>query len=103
MTGIARFVDDPKIKQLLLETDGIGTPATQAKIIDTLLERRFIEKRGRHVVDAGSPSARPDPARGCNPTRHDRSLGGGDAQDRGRCDVARPLSRRSHRPAPEAG
>jgi DNA topoisomerase-3 len=49
MTGIARFVDDPKIKQLLRETDGIGTPATQAQIIETLFERRFIEKQGRQV------------------------------------------------------
>jgi DNA topoisomerase-3 len=49
MTGIARFVDDPKIKQLLRETDGIGTPATQAQIIETLFERKFIEKRGRQV------------------------------------------------------
>lgn len=56
MTGIARFVDDPKIRQLLRETDGIGTPATQAKIIDTLFERRFIEKQGRHVVS--TPVAR---------------------------------------------
>jgi DNA topoisomerase III len=50
MTGIARFVDDPKIGQLLLETDGIGTPATQAQIIETLFERRFIEKHGRRIV-----------------------------------------------------
>jgi DNA topoisomerase III len=50
MTGIARFVDDPKVKQLLRETDGIGTPATQAQIIETLFERRFIEKQGRHVI-----------------------------------------------------
>jgi DNA topoisomerase-3 len=50
MTGIARYVHDPKIKQLLRETDGIGTPATQAAIIQTLLDRRFIEKRGRQVV-----------------------------------------------------
>jgi DNA topoisomerase-3 len=49
MTGIARFVDDPKIKQLLREADGIGTPATQAQIIQTLFDRKFIEKRGRHV------------------------------------------------------
>jgi DNA topoisomerase-3 len=49
MTGIARFVDDPKIKQLLRETDGIGTPATQAQIIQTLFDRRFIEKRGRQL------------------------------------------------------
>jgi DNA topoisomerase-3 len=50
MTGIARYVQDPKIKQLLRETDGIGTPATQAAIIQTLFDRRFIEKRGRQVV-----------------------------------------------------
>jgi DNA topoisomerase-3 len=50
MTGIARFVDDPKIRQLLRETDGIGTPATQAQIIETLFERRFIEKHGRRVL-----------------------------------------------------
>lgn len=56
MTGIARFVDDPKIRQLLRETDGIGTPATQATIIGTLFERRFIEKKGRHVVS--TPVAR---------------------------------------------
>jgi DNA topoisomerase-3 len=50
MTGISRFVDDPSIKQLLRETDGIGTPATQAQIIETLFERRYIEKQGRQVV-----------------------------------------------------
>lgn len=50
MTGISRFVDDPKIKQLLGETDGIGTPATQADIIETLFDRRFIEKQGRRIV-----------------------------------------------------
>jgi len=50
MTGIARFVEDPKIKLLLQESDGIGTPATQAQIIETLFERRFIERRGRQVL-----------------------------------------------------
>jgi DNA topoisomerase-3 len=50
MTGISRYVDDPKIKQLLKETDGIGTPATQADIIETLFDRHLIEKQGRHVV-----------------------------------------------------
>jgi DNA topoisomerase-3 len=49
MTGIARFVDDPRIKKLLREADGIGTPATQAQIIETLFERRFIERQGRSV------------------------------------------------------
>jgi len=50
MTGIARYVQDPKIRQLLRETDGIGTPATQAAIIQTLFDRGFIEKRGRQVT-----------------------------------------------------
>jgi len=50
MTGIARYVDDPQIKQLLRETDGIGTPATQARIIETLFERRFVTQRGRQVI-----------------------------------------------------
>jgi DNA topoisomerase-3 len=49
MTGIARFVEDSAIKKLLKETDGIGTPATQAQIIQTLFDRQFIEKRGRQV------------------------------------------------------
>lgn len=50
MTGIARFVADPKIKQMLRETDGIGTPATQAAIIQTLYDRDFIAKKGRQIV-----------------------------------------------------
>jgi DNA topoisomerase-3 len=50
MTGIARFVTDPKIKKLLRETDGIGTPATQAAIIQTLYDRDFIAKKGRQII-----------------------------------------------------
>jgi hypothetical protein len=50
MKGIARFVVDPAIKKLLHETDGIGTPATQAAIIQTLYDRRFIEKQRSHIV-----------------------------------------------------
>ena len=33
MTSIARYVQDPEIKKVLRETDGLGTPATQAGII----------------------------------------------------------------------
>jgi DNA topoisomerase-3 len=56
MTGVARFVSDPKVKKLLQETDGIGTPATQAGIIETLFERGFVEKRRRQIVS--TPIAR---------------------------------------------
>jgi DNA topoisomerase-3 len=50
MTGIAAFVSDQKIREILRATDGIGTPATQAAIIETLYERAFIAKDGRHLV-----------------------------------------------------
>ena len=50
MIGIARFVANPKIKQLLRETDGIGTPATQAAIIQTLFDRKYIEQKKRQII-----------------------------------------------------
>jgi DNA topoisomerase-3 len=57
MTGIARFVSNPQVKQLLRETDGIGTPATQAAIIQTLFDRRYIEERKRHVFSTSTGRA----------------------------------------------
>jgi DNA topoisomerase-3 len=50
MSGIARFVQDPAIKKVLRETDGLGTPATQAQIIETLFDRGFIERHGRQIA-----------------------------------------------------
>ena len=50
MTGIARFVTNPQIKQLLRDTDGIGTPATQAAIIQRLFDRGFIAEKKRQVT-----------------------------------------------------
>ncbi len=45
------FVTDPKIKSMLKET-GIGTPATRASIVDSLLSRGYVEERkeGRKKV-----------------------------------------------------
>lgn len=50
MTGIARFVKDPNIRQTLKETDGLGTPATQATIIETLFRRAYLEKQKKQVL-----------------------------------------------------
>lgn len=50
MCNIARYVSDPTVKQILREADGIGTPATRAAIIETLVERKFVERRGPRVV-----------------------------------------------------
>ena len=49
MCNVARFVTDPKAKKILHETDGIGTPATRASIIETLFKRRYIERRKRQI------------------------------------------------------
>lgn len=50
MTGIARFVQDKELKKILRETDGLGTEATRAGIIELLFKRGFIVKKGRTIV-----------------------------------------------------
>ncbi|MDG6882607.1 DNA topoisomerase 3 [Phocoenobacter uteri] len=55
MTGIARFVQDKELKKVLRETDGLGTEATRAGIIELLFKRGFLIKKGRqiHSTEAG--------------------------------------------------
>jgi len=66
MTGIARFVQDKALKKVLRETDGLGTEATRAGIIELLFKRGFLEKKGRHihstVVGRGLIHALPQPS-----------------------------------------
>lgn len=49
MTGIARYISDPSIKKVLKETDGLGTEATRAGIIELLFKRQFIERKGKEI------------------------------------------------------
>lgn len=49
MTGIARYVSDPAIKKVLRETDGIGTEATRAGIIELLFQREFLARHGKEI------------------------------------------------------
>ena len=49
MTGIARFVQDKQLKKVLRETDGLGTEATRASIIELLFKRGFLIKKGRYI------------------------------------------------------
>ncbi|PIJ51640.1 DNA topoisomerase III [Erwinia sp. OLTSP20] len=70
MTGIARFVQDKELKKILRATDGLGTEATRAGIIELLFRRTFLYKKGRniHASEAGKAlihalpemAARPD-------------------------------------------
>ncbi|QHM71190.1 DNA topoisomerase III [Mixta intestinalis] len=49
MTGIARFVQDKDLKKILRATDGLGTEATRAGIIELLFRRAFLVKKGRYI------------------------------------------------------
>lgn len=45
MKSVANLVTDPKIKQKLRETTGIGTEATRSNIISGLIEKGYIIKK----------------------------------------------------------
>ncbi|WP_330959089.1 DNA topoisomerase III [Photobacterium sp. 53610] len=55
MTGIARFVADQSLKKILRETDGLGTEATRAGIIEILFKRQLLFRQGKsiHASEAG--------------------------------------------------
>ena len=50
MAGIARYVEDPKVKSALKESAGIGTEATRASIIETLKQRNYIQLKGKKIL-----------------------------------------------------
>ncbi|WP_261815530.1 DNA topoisomerase III [Vibrio gallicus] len=54
MTGIARFVRDDSLKKILKETDGLGTEATRAGILDTLFKRGLLSKSGKAVLSTSA-------------------------------------------------
>lgn len=49
MTGIGRYVQDKQLKGILKETDGLGTEATRAGILDTLFKRQLLARQGKSV------------------------------------------------------
>lgn len=50
MKNAARFVTDERLKQRLKESAGLGTEATRAGIIETLLKRGYIRREKRHLI-----------------------------------------------------
>jgi DNA topoisomerase-3 len=54
MSSIARFIDDPEAKKVLKETEGLGTEATRANIIETLKKRGFIEPKGKQLISTAA-------------------------------------------------
>lgn len=70
MMNIARYVNDPAIRKTLRESAGLGTEATRAGIIETLLERGYLARinkslRATRLGDAliaslPEPASRPE-------------------------------------------
>ena len=55
MKNVAKLVDDPRLKQKLKDTTGIGTEATRAGIIQGLIDRGYLTKQGKAL--AATPAA----------------------------------------------
>ncbi|ACY18584.1 DNA topoisomerase 3 [Haliangium ochraceum] len=49
MEHAGRSLDDPGLRRVMRDA-GLGTPATRAAIIETLLKRSYIERQGRELV-----------------------------------------------------
>ncbi|MDI5920004.1 DNA topoisomerase III [Halomonas sp. LR5S13] len=47
MMNIARYVEDPAVRRTLREHDGLGTEATRAGIIETLVERGYLIRQAK--------------------------------------------------------
>ena len=57
MCGVAKFVQNPNIKKILTEADGIGTPATRAAIIETLFDRGYVTRVKKSIVSTDTGRA----------------------------------------------
>jgi DNA topoisomerase-3 len=53
MANIHRYVEDARAKAQLKENEGIGTPATRANIIEELIKKNYMERKGKNI----SPTA----------------------------------------------
>lgn len=56
MTGIGRYVQNKALKEILRETDGLGTEATRAGIIELLVKRGLLNRQGKtlHATASGT-------------------------------------------------
>ena len=50
MKSIAKYVDDARLQKILKETAGIGTEATRANIIETLVGREYVKRQGKQLI-----------------------------------------------------
>ena len=49
MKSVGRHVRDAQLRKLLRDSAGIGTPATRSTILETLLAREFVARKGHRL------------------------------------------------------
>jgi DNA topoisomerase-3 len=54
MTGISRYVKNPEIRKILRETDGLGTEATRASIIELLFKRGYLIRQNKQILSTSA-------------------------------------------------
>ena len=52
MENISRYVSEEKWKRILKDTSGLGTPATRSVIIETLIGRGYVERKGDKLISS---------------------------------------------------
>ncbi|MBU2788414.1 DNA topoisomerase 3 [Acidithiobacillus sp. VAN18-1] len=57
MSNIHKFVTDPEARAKLKETSGLGTEATRASIIEKLLKRDYLLKKGKQLISTAKGRA----------------------------------------------
>ena len=97
MKTVAKLVTDPRLKQKLRDTTGIGTEATRANIINGLIGRGYLVKKGRAVRASDAAFTLIDAVPRPSPTPAPRRCGAGARHDRGRPDGVGHLHREAVR------
>lgn len=50
MKSVHRFIDDPRLKARLKETSGLGTEATRAAMLEALIDKGYVDRKGRNLT-----------------------------------------------------
>ncbi len=50
MSNVHKFVTDPEARAKLKETSGLGTEATRAGTLETLIKRDYLQKKGKQLI-----------------------------------------------------
>jgi DNA topoisomerase-3 len=104
METAGRAIEDEALRQAMKDC-GLGTPATRAATIETLLKRKFVAREGKMLVptEPGHGPARRPPRPQPGLARADRELGGAPPPHRPRPGAAHHLHERHRQLRPRGG